>query len=43
MKKTITLKIDNELYNYAKKLGLNMSGFLNERLKELKLKTRGGL
>jgi len=40
MKKRINLLIDEELYLFAKKLGLNMSKFLNERLKELRIKTR---
>jgi len=39
MKKMITIKIDIELYHYAKDLGLNLSRFVNERLKELKIKT----
>ncbi len=36
MKKRTTITIDKKLLDFAHHLGLNLSGFLEERLRELK-------
>jgi len=36
VKQKLTLSVDKDLLDFARHLGLNLSGFLEERLRELK-------
>lgn len=38
MKKRLNVTVDEDSYIFVKKLGINISSFLNERIKELKEK-----